>query len=327
MSEKVYSWLLRLYPADFRKNYGADALQLFRDRSRDERGFFPKLRLWLDLLFDFAVYRHPQPVLARIAAHDGTPSFWLLERASLRPGTLLSAALLSLLAVGSVPALVARGGRPSPQTAISLKVESAQLDAAERRRVVDGAVANIKRYYDYPDVGLKVADALLAHEKNGDDDAVTDGASFADLLTVQMLDVSHDKRLKLRYYRDGTPTSLPGPHAPSPEDLARYREVLKKNNCFFEKVKILPHNIGYLRLDSFPDPSFCRPTAAAAMASLNSTDAIVFDLRENRGGYPEMVALIAGYLFDHPTHLNDMYDRAENSTAESWTARGPGPST
>ncbi len=55
------------------------------------------------------------------------------------------------------------------------------------------------------------------------------------------------------------------------------------------------------------------------MASLNLADAIIFDLRENRGGYPEMVALIAGYLLDHSTHLNDMYDRAENSTRESWT--------
>src|SRR5271166_6450811 len=167
MSEKIYPWLLRFYPADFRKTYGEDALQLFRDRSRDERGFLSALRLWVDLLCDLAAsiprgYRQPRPVL--VCQHlDGTPSFWLLERASLRPGTLLSAALLSLLAVGSVPALVARGGQPGPQIATSLKVESAQLDAAERQRAVDGAVANIKRYYDYPDVGLRVADALLAH--------------------------------------------------------------------------------------------------------------------------------------------------------------------
>ena len=38
MSEKIYALLLRLYPAHFLKNYGDEALQLFRDRSRDERG-------------------------------------------------------------------------------------------------------------------------------------------------------------------------------------------------------------------------------------------------------------------------------------------------
>jgi len=60
MSEKLYAWLLRLYPSRFREDYGEEALRLFRDRARDERGFFPRLRLWLDLFFrlhDFAAQR------------------------------------------------------------------------------------------------------------------------------------------------------------------------------------------------------------------------------------------------------------------------------
>ena len=47
MSEKIYACLLRLYPARFRQQYGAEALQLFQDRLRDERGLLPKLRLTL----------------------------------------------------------------------------------------------------------------------------------------------------------------------------------------------------------------------------------------------------------------------------------------
>ena len=55
------------------------------------------------------------------------------------------------------------------------------------------------------------------------------------------------------------------------------------------------------------------------MTSLNHADALIFDVRDNPGGYANMVALIATYLFDHPTHLNDFYDRGENSTEQSWT--------
>jgi hypothetical protein len=55
------------------------------------------------------------------------------------------------------------------------------------------------------------------------------------------------------------------------------------------------------------------------MAKLNHADAIIFDLRDNPGGYANMVALVATYLFDRPTHLNDFYDRSKNSTEESWT--------
>ena len=32
-----------------------------------------------------------------------------------------------------------------------------------------------------------------------------------------------------------------------------------------------------------------------------------------------MIALISSYLFDHPTHLNDNYDRKEDTTAQYWT--------
>ena len=55
MSEKIYTRLLRLYPSHFRKEYEAEALQLIRDRLRDERGFYKRARLWWDLLTDIFV--------------------------------------------------------------------------------------------------------------------------------------------------------------------------------------------------------------------------------------------------------------------------------
>lgn len=117
-------------------------------------------------------------------------------------------------------------------------------------------------------------------------------------------------------------TTLPAqPSAPSPESLARYRKVMEQENCSFEKARILPHNVGYLKLNSFPDPAVCQSIAVAAMASLNHADAIIFDLRDNRGGEPEMVALMASYLFDHPEYW---YNPRENTTEHSWT-RSPVP--
>jgi C-terminal processing protease CtpA/Prc len=84
----------------------------------------------------------------------------------------------------------------------------------------------------------------------------------------------------------------------------------------FRKVEILPHNIGYLKFDFFPDTSVCRSTATAAMAALNHADAIIFDLRDNAGGFPDMVSLIAAYLFDHPEY---MYNPREAPKEKSWT--------
>jgi C-terminal processing protease CtpA/Prc len=52
------------------------------------------------------------------------------------------------------------------------------------------------------------------------------------------------------------------------------------------------------------------------MASLNDADAIIFDLRDNTGGFPDMVSLIASYLFDHPEY---MYSPRGAPTEDSWT--------
>jgi hypothetical protein len=62
------------------------------------------------------------------------------------------------------------------------------------------------------------------------------------------------------------------------------------------------------------------------MGFVAHTDAIIFDLRQNGGGQPAMVTLIASYLFDKPTHLIDIYNRKEDSTAQNWTLSYlPGP--
>jgi hypothetical protein len=201
-------------------------------------------------------------------------------------------------------------------TAPTTFAEDMTLDAAARHRVIDGASVIVTKYYVDAEVAQKMAIALRDHETNGDDNEATDGPTFADLLTSQMREVSHDQHVAVIYSAVKTTENSP---APSAEEVARYTKEMKQNNCTFEKVAILPHNIGYLKFNSFPNASICGPTATAAMAKLNHADALIFDLRDNPGGYANMVALIATYLFDRPTHLNDFFNRSQNSTEESWT--------
>jgi C-terminal processing protease CtpA/Prc len=195
-------------------------------------------------------------------------------------------------------------------------VRNPQIDAAERHRVIEAAAGDLTRYYVDPDVAQKMAAALRGREKSEDDDAATDGEAFADLVTQQMQDVSHDKHVMMIY---GTAIAPESPQPPRAADIAAYRKEMERTNCRFGIVRVLPRNVGYLKFNSFPDAEICGPRAAAVMAKLNDVDAIIFDLRDNPGGYANMVALIATYLFDRPTHLNDFYDRGENTTEESWT--------
>jgi hypothetical protein len=103
---------------------------------------------------------------------------------------------------------------------VSVAGDDAKLDGAERRQVIDEVIKNLKEHYVDREVALKMADALLAHEKKGDDRVVTEGGAFADLLTRQMRDVSHDMHLEVVYSRDRLPEH---PEAPTAESRANYR--------------------------------------------------------------------------------------------------------
>jgi hypothetical protein len=220
---------------------------------------------------------------------------------------------------GLLPSLLLLGGvLPvaawcSPRATVKVAAEDMKMDAGERRRVIDAVTSNLKEHYVDKEVAQKMAEALLAHEKNGDDNAIVEGGGFAELLTRQIREVSHDLHLEVVYSRDRLPEH---PGAPSAESMASYRRALERENCTFEAVRMLPHRIGYLKLNSFPDVSICRSTAVAAMSSLNGANAVIFDLRDNRGGYAEMVTLIAAYLFDHPEY---MYNPRESPTERLWT--------
>ncbi len=158
-------------------------------------------------------------------------------------------------------------------------------------------------------------DAVLANEKAGAYDSITDGDAFATRLTKDLRAVSHDKHLGVNF----SPFKMPDRKEPSREELNRMQEQMKRANCAFKKVEILPGNIGYVKFDGFMPATDCAPTVVAAMGFVAHTDALIFDIRENGGGDPAMVSLIASFLFDKPTHLNDLYNRKANSTQQFWT--------
>ena len=214
------------------------------------------------------------------------------------------------------PAVVTSFGLRAIPPGMTAADMNMKIDAATRARVIDGVVANLNEFYVYPESAKKMEEALRERQKKGAYDAVTDGEKFATMLTDGLQQVSHDKHLHVMF----SPEVLPkGEPKRTPDDEARMRTELERDNCAFEKVERLPSNIGYLKFNAFLDPVICGPTAMAAMNFLGNVDAIIFDLRANGGGDPKMIAFISTYLFGEPTHLNDLYNRKEDSTTQYWT--------
>jgi Peptidase family S41 len=353
MSDKIFRLLLRLYPSRFRQEYRDEALQLFRDRARDETGMWRSVRLWCDLLTDLVIsipreYGHTRLEVAGPSAKaclNGTPTFFVFETTSPGRRPLLVGGLLSLITLVSFlslmnvsnfrpprswsfasPGAYERQSTEPQQTrsetehAVTQSQPGANptLDAASRHRIIANSIASIKQHHIDHLEAQEAANALLAHERKGDYDGATNTEEFARLATKQMREATGSNKLVLLYSTHEIPERTPGSSPPLP---AAYGDEMQRVNCTFERVEILPHNVGYLKLNAFPDASVCQATAAAAMTKLNDADALIFDLRDNRGGFPNMVSLIAAYLFNHPEY---MYCPLENTTTESWT-RSPIP--
>jgi uncharacterized protein (TIGR03435 family) len=150
MSEGIYALLLRLYPSEFQKAYAEEALQLFRDRSRDERGLVSGLLLWLDLLSDLfiSIPRSYQTAPAANAkpCYDGMPLFLILEGEAPSFGSLLYGVIASILVYSVVSVLLNQGGTPfsihtsnSPQSSSYSGAPAAPLSASAAADDTDAA--------------------------------------------------------------------------------------------------------------------------------------------------------------------------------------------
>jgi retinol-binding protein 3 len=196
------------------------------------------------------------------------------------------------------------------------------IDAKIRTEVIDNILKNLNESYVFPEVAKQMETDVRKRLTNKEYDSVTSAKEFANKLTDDLQSVSKDKHLRVRYSYKPIPVREKRGE-PTAEEVKQREGYLKRVNYGFEKVERMSGNIGYIDLRGFTDPVLGAETVAAAMTFVSNTDALIFDLRQNGGGQPEMVALICSYLFgDKKVHLNDLYFRPSDKTEEFWTNPG-----
>lgn len=159
MSEKIYARLFLLYPSSFRKEYEGEALQLIRDRLRDETGFFKRARLGWDLVADVlaglpSAYRNSYAVTesAALSFHAaGIPSFKLLDEEPLERGSILGGSTMSLVALAAFAFVLTRpiayhplsgsNGRMSPIESVLQRLNRASASDSAASSLQDAATA------------------------------------------------------------------------------------------------------------------------------------------------------------------------------------------
>lgn len=193
------------------------------------------------------------------------------------------------------------------------------LDEELKAAIIDSVAAACTEIYVFPEVAKKMVKFARKQFRRGQYRNIGSLPEFASALTRDLRETCNDNHVTIYPVTSKEIEELQKEDEPDAVLPVRLR-MLEKNNFHFRKIEILPGNVGYLRLDMFPDASMSSATAVAAMNFLAHCDAIIFDLRHNGGGSPSLIQLLTSYFLEEPTHLNSFYIRKEDEMRQFWSA-------
>lgn len=180
------------------------------------------------------------------------------------------------------------------------------LSPTERAASIDGIVHILNQQYVFPGTALKVSALLQQQEQSGALADITTQEQFADKVGDLMRQYSGDGHLSLALIAEQGGVS----------HRLIETEQRKINNFAFEQARILPGNIGYLKLHKFWQAEEAHKIGHAALVFLSHSDHIVIDLRDSVGGSPQLVQYLISHFVPEGTLLWDLLDRNGKSTEQ-----------
>lgn len=111
--------------------------------------------------------------------------------------------------------------------------------------------------------------------------------TFAREATNLLYELSGDRHLSLKW-APGTSRKMAG-------------SAGSEQHHGIRNIGFLPGNVGLLTLDRFFENTEARESLTAALFLLRDADALILDLRENRGGASDTVRLLQSCFFPEPT--------------------------
>ena len=197
----------------------------------------------------------------------------------------------------------------------------AALTSSGQGEIVQKICTLLENNYVIPDIGKKVSAQLKASHARGEYSGLASAREFAARLDADLAEWSKDKHLGVIY----DPDLVRQLKEQTQEDAYLTEEMVaeeRSKNFGFKRVEILDGNIGYVDLRIFFHPKYAGQTAVAAMNFLSDCGAVIIDLRNNGGGWGNMVGFLCSYFLDNEevVHLNSVYSRPEDRYFQSWTA-------
>jgi retinol-binding protein 3 len=189
-------------------------------------------------------------------------------------------------------------------------------DSIQHAAIIEQIAALLEERYIFLETAQQMNTRL--RERLPEYSHMDDKNAFAQAVAEDLQNICKDKHVRFKH--DPATAAMLLMRRDDEDIAAEWIASLTKENYGFHRVEWLPGQIGYLDLRLFSPPMVAGDLAVAAMNFLSNAKALIFDLRKNGGGDPQMVQFLASYLF--PTdirHLNSIYIRYQDSTTHFWT--------
>ncbi|WP_188316145.1 S41 family peptidase [Chitinophaga agrisoli] len=200
---------------------------------------------------------------------------------------------------------------------LTVFAQEAPLNVKEINPAVEKIAAQLRAHYVFEDKGHQIAAAWQEACKKGALDQVRSWQAFDSIGTRLLRSIGHDRHLYVRYdpalarslQQVRTDTS-----GEPEEDDALFFEgpAARDRNYGFEEVRILPGNLGYIKLTQFNISVKSLAVAYAAMQLVANTRALIIDLRENHGGGSNIGPVMESYFLPANKPLLEIKNRAGN---------------
>ena len=199
---------------------------------------------------------------------------------------------------------------------VQAQSDASQVISKKQLGVLIDSIARVLEHnYISEEMGRKIGRFIKAKEQKGEYDNLSFQA-FGKQITEDMVSVSNDVHMVAYHF---VPKQLPRENLLA-DKLDRWGSL---SNFGFTENKLLEDNIGYSRIKHFTKWKFlneAKELASLSMQFFQNTDALIFDLRDNPGGFEAIVAYLASYFLDGESQmLQEYYCRYQNSTTNIHT--------
>ena len=192
------------------------------------------------------------------------------------------------------------------------QITEEQISSEKKMVVLDTISKLLIKNYIFPEMAQKMASMLRQKQTDLNYTKSASFIQFARMINQDLIDISSDKHILIRYI--GNANNPLKPIQPAPVDTS----------YGIRKVDILPGNIGYLKFNYFPPGSDeqARTKYGNVFTYFKSASAVIIDLIDNFGGNTQMEAYLCSYFFSGPPrHLWDGYYRPGDTIYKFYTEK------